>query len=324
MIIEILAVIAGLVLLVWSADRFVDGAAALAKLFGMSPLMIGMIVIGFGTSMPEMLVSATSALQNNPQIALGNAYGSNIVNIGLVLGIGALFAPIAMPRRLVFGELSVLVLITLCCFYWLFNHQVSRLDSIEMLIIFALIMTSSIYLAKKQKYVPPEEAEDIPQLPLGKALILTLIGLVALLIAAEMMVWGAVGIAHNLGVSDLVIGLTIVALGTSLPELASTIAAARKNNTDLAFGNIIGSNIFNTLAVVGIAGVIKPFSADPEIMHRDLPVMVGFTLLLFLLGLRRFGRNTELGARQGICLFVCFLAYTGYLIYSQLGAASHG
>lgn len=312
---SILAIIAGLALLVWSADLFVDGAAQLARILGLSPMVIGIVIIGFGTSAPELLVSATSAFQGNSGIALGNAFGSNIANIGLILGISALFAPILMQRRLVYGELLVVLAVAALSFFWLWDYQISRLDAITMLILFVLIMSWAVISAKRH----PDDAiqeDDNPPMPVKKSLPMTLLGLIVLMVSSKMMVWGAVNIAAHLGVSDLVIGLTVVAIGTSLPELASSLAAVRKGNTDMALGNIIGSNLFNNLAVVGLAGIIHPIHAEHQALTRDLPVMFAFTLLLFLMGIRRGNRAAELGTIHGLILCVGYFSYTLYLILS--------
>lgn len=310
-----LAVVVGLGVLVFSADRFVDGAAALARIAGMPPLLIGMLVIGFGTSTPELLVSATSALQGESGLAIGNAYGSNIANIGLILGVSALLRPLAMHRRLVFGELSVLLVVTLLCFLWLSDERVSRNEGMVMLVLFAFLILLAVFFAVRDKRrVAPQSAGEAHRESLPQAIFLTLIGLVLLIFSAKAIVWGAVGIATGFGVSDLVIGLTVVAIGTSLPELASTLSAVRKNRSDIALGNAIGSNLFNTLPVVGISAVIRPFSIDPIVLARDLPVMTLFTVCLFLLGLRRCGRDTELGRLQGLLLCGGFCVYIGYLL----------
>ena len=318
MIWQILAVVFGLGLLVLSADCFVDGAAALARIAGMSPLLIGMLVIAFGTSAPELMVSATSAMQGNGGIALGNAYGSNIANIGLILGVSALLRPLPMQRRLVFGELSVLVVVTLCCFFWLHDAVLSRGDGIAMLVLFTCLIALALFFSRRDKRRgDPEASANLPRESLSKAGGLTLLGLIFLIVSANGIVWGAVGIARGFGVSDLVVGLTVIAIGTSLPELASTLSAVRKNRTDMAFGNAIGSNLFNTLPVVGLSAVIEPFQVDRIVLERDLPVMTAFTVFLFLLGLRRLGRSTELGPLQGLILSGGFFAYTAYLITTR-------
>lgn len=312
------AIIIGLIFLVKSADWFVDGAAALAKIAGLSPLVIGIVIIGFGTSAPEMIVSVTAALNHNSGIALGNAYGSNIVNIGLILGISALIAPIPMPKKLISGELFILLVITLLCFLWLQDDYISRSEALVMLVLFFIITGGTIIRSRKNipKNVVISEANPLV-MPVKKALVYSVGGLVLLIIASRIMVWGAVSIAQALNISDLIIGLTIIAVGTSLPELASSIVAVRKNQTDMALGNIVGSNIFNALAVVGLSGLITPFAAEPEILTRDLVVMTIVTAVLFVMGLiRRRDHNAELKLAHGLILLIIYLLYTASLVLS--------
>ena len=317
MLIASLAILAGLALLVWSADRFVEGSAAAAGHFGMPPLLIGMVVVGFGTSAPEMVVSALAASQGNPGLALGNAYGSNITNIGLILGITAVIAPIAVHSQVMRKELPILALVTLAAAWLLFDGELSRLDAAGLLVLFALLLGWSIWSGMRKTddaFANEMDAELAAHpMPIRKAMLWLVVGLVLLIISSRVLVWGAVDLATRFGVSDLVIGLTIVAIGTSLPELASSIIAARKGEHDLALGNILGSNLFNTLAVVGIAGSIAPMAVANEVLIRDIPVMVGLTLALFVLGygFRGPGRINRV---EGVGLLAIFVGYTAYLL----------
>ncbi|WP_138435475.1 calcium/sodium antiporter [Marinobacter shengliensis] len=317
MLIASLAILAGLALLVWSADRFVEGSAATAGHFGMPPLLIGMVVVGFGTSAPEMVVSALAASQGNPGLALGNAYGSNITNIALILGITALLAPIAVHSQVMRKELPILALVTLTAAWLLFDGELSRLDAAGLLVLFALLLGWSIWSGMRKNddaFATEMDAELAAHpMPIRKAILWLVVGLLLLIISSRILVWGAVDLATRFGVSDLVIGLTIVAIGTSLPELASSIIAARKGEHDLALGNILGSNLFNTLAVVGIAGSIAPMAVADEVLMRDIPVMVGLTLALFVLGygFRGPGRINRL---EGGGLLAVFIGYTFYLL----------
>lgn len=312
-----LAVFAGLVLLVWSADRFVDGSAAAARHLGMPPLLIGMVVVGFGTSAPEMVVSALAAMQNNPGIALGNAYGSNITNIALILGITALISPIAVHSQVLRKELPILTVVTLLAVWQLGDGRLTRLDALVLLGVFAGLMAWTIVqgLRKKTDALGQEmEAELTGQtMPMKRALFWVGVGLLLLIASSRILVWGAVEIAHGFGVSDLIIGLTIVAVGTSLPELASSVIAARKGEHDIALGNILGSNLFNTLAVVGIAGAIRPMAVAPEVLTRDMLVMGSLTLALFIIGFgfRGPGRINRI---EGTALLACYVGYTAYLV----------
>ncbi|MFU2077888.1 calcium/sodium antiporter [Avibacterium endocarditidis] len=323
MFLSFLAILVGLAILVWSADRFIDGAASLASYLGMSPLLIGIVIIGFGTSAPEIIVSALSALNHSPGIALGNAYGSNITNIALILGVTAMIKPIMVNSQVLKKELPVLMLVTLLSALLIYDATISRLDALILLAVFTFYMGWTIWQGKKHSNDTLEqnindELNEKSQMPFKTALLWLVIGLLLLMGSSQLLVWGAVNIATYLGVSDLIIGLTIVAIGTSLPELAASIMAARKNELDLAVGNIIGSNLFNTLAVVGIAGAINPIQASPEVFSRDMMVMIALTGLLFLFGYDFKGRNGRINRVEGLVLFLCYVAYNSLLIYTAL------
>ncbi|MDY0269651.1 MAG: calcium/sodium antiporter [Trichloromonas sp.] len=317
MLVAFLAVLFGLALLVWSADRFVEGSAAAARNFGMPPLLIGMVIVGFGTSAPEMLVSALAAMQNTPGIALGNAYGSNITNIALILGVTALISPIAVHSQVLRKELPILTAVTLLAGYQIWDGGLTRIDALVLLGVFAGLMAWTIVQGLRKRTDPlgqEMEAELSEQtMPMNRALFWIVAGLLLLIASSRLLVWGAVEIAHGFGVSDLIIGLTIVAIGTSLPELASSVIAARKGEHDIALGNILGSNLFNTLAVVGIAGGIRPMSVPPEVFSRDMLVMASLTLALFVIGwgVRGHGRINRI---EGAALLTCYVGYTAYLI----------
>lgn len=319
MLMPFLALILGLVLLVWSADRFVDGAAAVAKHFGVPALIIGMVVVGFGTSAPEMVVSAISALNGSPEIALGNAYGSNITNIALILGVTALISPIAVGSSIMRKELPILAAITALSAFLLWDNDVSRVDAFILLAVFALLMGWTIYRGLSNKDAAPatQDEEESPSMTIGKAMMWLIVGLAVLVGSSQLLVYGAVAIATSLGVSELIIGLTIVAIGTSLPELASSVAAARKGEHDIALGNVIGSNFFNTLAVVGIAGSIRPMQVAPEVFTRDIVVMSLLTLSLFVFGFSRKGKTGRINRVEGGILLLVYIAYTAYLIWSN-------
>ncbi len=323
MALPLLMIVLGLIILVWSADLFVEGAAAVARYLGMSPLLIGMVVVGFGTSAPELSVSALSAWQGNPGIALGNAYGSNITNIALILGVTALISPIVVHSQVVRKELPILFLVTLLVIGQLYDGEFSRPDAWLQLGVFVTVMGWMIRQGMRQKadFLEQEvEAElDEHAMSLGQAVFYLVLGLVLLVVSSRMLVWGAVSIAQDLGVSDLVIGLTIVAIGTSLPELASSIVAARKGEHDLAVGNIIGSNLFNTLAVVGLAGVIHPMDIPAEIINRDWPVMALLTIALFAMGYSRKGHG-QINRLEGGVLVSVYVGYTLYLINTVVSA----
>lgn len=316
------AIALGLVLLVWSAGKFVDGAATAARFAGFSPLLIGMVIIGFGTSMPELVVSALASAQGNAGVALGNVYGSNIVNIGLILGLTAMLSPITVASKVVRKELPILLGITLVSGFPLLDGLLGLNEAVGLLILFFMMMIWTFRSAAQGKgdILDEEFTREMSarSMSLRKSLFWLFLGLLVLIASSRLLVLGAVGIAKMLGVSDLVIGLTIVAIGTSLPELASSLAAIRKNEHDLALGNIIGSNIFNLLVVVGIAGAVSPMRFEPAVLHRDWIVMTVLTavLLPLCLGFRRPGRVNRL---EGLLLMVAYLAYAGYLVWSQLG-----
>lgn len=321
MILPLIAIVAGLVLLIWSADRFVDGAAAVARYAGMPPLLIGMVIVGFGTSAPEMVVSALSSWQGNPGLALGNAYGSNISNIALILGLTALISPIAVHSQVLHKEIPVLLLVTLLAAYQLWDGFISAADAWVLLAVFAGLMGWSIWegLRIKGDALAVDVLEEISAHPLSLqgALGWLVLGLVFLIVSSRMLVWGAVVVARGLGVSDLIIGLTIVAVGTSLPELASSLAATRRGSHDIALGNVMGSNLFNTLAVVGIAGAIHPMAVDPLVLSRDVAVMGALTLSLFFLGYG-FRGPARIGRGSGLLLLSVYLTYTGWLVYTMI------
>lgn len=319
MTLAFLAVAFGLVLLVWSADRFVEGSAFTARYFGMPPLLVGIVIIGFGTSAPEMVVSAIAASQGNPGIALGNAYGSNITNIALILGLTALISPITVHSQVLRKELPLLTAITALAAYQMWDGEFTRNDALVLLVVFVILMAWIIWqgLRKTSDILGVESERELEAraMSIGRAVFWLVIGLILLIISSRILVWGAIEIARGFGVSDLIIGLTIVAIGTSLPELASSLIATRKGEHDIALGNILGSNIFNTLVVVGIAGMIHPMSVEPEVLSRDILVMAMLTVSLFVIcyGFRGPGRINRF---EGAALLACFIGYTTYLATS--------
>ena len=322
MLLATLAIIFGFALLVWSADKFVEGAAASANYAGMPPLLIGMLVVGFGTSAPEMVVSAMAAMDGNPALALGNALGSNIVNITLILGTTAIIAPIAVHSSIVRKELPILLTVTLGVGAMLWNHHISMLEAWVLIGGFFLLIGWSIRSALRSRgdHLEQEMDEELASqtLSLKSSIFWLVLGLVLLIVSSRILVWGAVEIAQQLGVSDLLIGLTIVALGTSLPELAASIVAARKGEHDIAIGNVVGSNMFNSLAVIGIAGTIEPISnIGAEVFWRDWTSMLFVTVLLMFTAVR-FGKSQTISRTEGSVLLLCYLVYNGYLVYSAI------
>ncbi|GHA84742.1 calcium/sodium antiporter [Modicisalibacter luteus] len=317
----LVAIIVGLVLLAWSADRFIDGAAATAFHLGMPPLLVGLLIIGFGTSAPEMVVSALAAIQGSPGLALGNAYGSNIANIGLILGVVALLSPLAVPRQLLRLELPFLGAVTLLSGALLIDGTISRIDAALLLFLLLSVIILSILRARQravnQATTPDENQVAVQKLSLRQGLFWTVAGLVVLIASSRLLVWGAVSVAEAMGVSDLIIGLTVVAIGTSLPELASSISAVRKQEHDIVLGNVVGSNLYNTLAVVGLAGIISPIDSVSEALYRDWPVMAVLTLAMALFCLGRGGPG-RVSRPEATLLLVAYLGYNAYLIGSAV------
>jgi cation:H+ antiporter len=319
---ELLAIIGGFVVLTWSADRFVVGASAIAYNLKVSPLIIGLTIVGLGTSAPEMLVSMMAAWQGNSGLAVGNALGSNIVNTGLILGVSALIIPLKVHSSIIRRELPVLLLVMVIALLLLLDGTLGRLDGIILVTGMALVMTWLIRVGlttqTAEDPMTDEYADEMPvDMGMGRAALWLIVGGLCLLGSSRLLVWGAVSIAGSMGISDLVIGLTVVALGTSLPELAASVMSALKNEHDIALGNVIGSNIFNLLAVLGLPGLINPEAIDTEVLTRDFPVMVGLTLALFVMayGFRGPGRINRF---EGTLLLAGFCGYQTLLYFSTL------
>ena len=281
MFIPLIVIILGFIALILSADRFVAGAAAIAKNNGMPPLLIGLTVVSFGTSAPEILVSATAALADESELAVGNALGSNIANIGLVLGVTALFSPLPVLPQVIKREMPILLTITALAGILLFDHHLSVTDGIILLVALGLVMHRLIVSQTLDPNAVDEaDVESLPDLPSKVAWSNFILGLLFLVLSSKILVWGATEIATALGVSTLVIGLSIVAIGTSLPELAATMACALKGHNEIAIGNVIGSNLFNLLAVMAVPGIMNPIGLDEQVFFRDYLAMSALTLVL--------------------------------------------
>ena len=322
---SLLALAGGIVLLVYSADKFVEGAAATARRLGWPPLLIGMLVIGFGSSMPEMVISALSSLQGNPSLALGNAFGSNITNIALILGVTALIDPISVGSSVLRRELPFLAGFTALLAILLYQDgQLDRTDGVILIAAFLVLISWSIYAGLKieKDHLGEMVAQELSApLDMKVAIRYTVGGLIFLVISSRILVWGGVEIAKIFGISDLIIGLTIVAVGTSLPELASAIAAVRKNEHDLALGNVIGSNMFNTTIVLGITGTIAPSTLEAAVRFRDIPVMALLTLALFVMCYSFVGPSKGRISRiEGIVLLMAYVAYNASLAISTISS----
>ncbi|NOR19921.1 MAG: calcium/sodium antiporter [Xanthomonadales bacterium] len=312
MLTAIIQLVAGFLLLVWGADRLVAGASAFARNLGVSPLVIGLTIIGFGTSAPELVVSAVATLKGNAGLAVGNAIGSNIANMGLVLGATAMIYPLRLESTALKREYPMLLLIMLVCFLMALDGLYSQTEGWILLISLFLVIIWIIRIGLHRPSSDPLAEEfdaEIPKdVPTRVAIFWLIVGLVVLPVSSVFLVDGAVTIARYLGVTDTVIGLTIVALGTSLPELATAITAALHREDDLAIGNIIGSNIFNLLGVLGIAAVIRPVELFPIILARDFPAMFLITGALFLMA-SDFRGPGRIGRRSGGVLLAMFVGY---------------
>lgn len=316
------ALLIGLVFLLISANKFVDSTAELASQFQLSPFLISLIVIGFGTSSPEMVVSAMAAAEGNPSISLGNAYGSNIANLGLVLGFTLLSAPLIVSFAQVRTQFLCLLFSTFVALFHAFTGHITKIDAGILLLLFGGFLNYSVKqdIASRQTDTSSPSPAP-PTASLMKTIIWTLIGLIGLLLSSHLLIQGAVSLARLWGVSDLLMGLTIIAIGTSVPELAAAVTAARKGKHDMAIGNIVGSNLFNTLGVVGLAGLLAPIKIDPLILWRDLPIMGALTLFVLFacyqpkLPLRE-GREKSfsiLGRPQGAILLICYSVYIAFV-----------
>ncbi len=325
MLLSLTAVVVGIAALVWSADRFVLGASATAENLGVSPLIIGLVIIGFATSSPEILVASFAAWEGNPGLGIGNAVGSNIANIGLILGVTALAAPLVSHSRLVSREVPILLIVSALAAVLMLDRWLGRFEGAVLLSALAIGVACVIVQAMAQRQtaddpLTEELVEQVPrEIPLARSLAWLIVGFVVLLASSRTLVWGGVNIAVALGVSDLIIGLTIVAVGTSLPELAAAVASAIKGEPDLVLGNVIGSNFFNTLAVLGLPAVIRPGEVPADVLTRDLPVMGVMTLLLLPVLAHRRDRPGRISRLEGLVLLTCFLGYQGYLIASLYG-----
>jgi cation:H+ antiporter len=311
------ATLAGFILLIWGADRFVIGAASTARNLGVPPLLIGLTLVGMATSGPEIFVSVTASLAGDPELAAGNAIGSNIANIGLVLGMTALIMPVSVRSDTLRREMPALLAVTLIVTMVFMNLRLGRVEGILLLVSLVILLYWLVVLGSRSSDSDPiglEYATEIPEgVPMRRAIGWLSLGLVVLLTGSNLLVWGAQQLAIALGVSELVIGLTVVAIGTSLPELAVSIVSALKGEHDMAIGNIIGSNLFNSLAVIGIAGVIHPAVFEREILTAHLPVMIGMTLALFLMTYN-FSGGSRIRRVEGAFLLAAFLCYHGWLI----------
>jgi cation:H+ antiporter len=318
---NLVEVIAGLVLLIWGADRFVHGAAATARNMGIAPLLIGLTVVAFATSAPEILVSVVASLRGEPGLAIGNAIGSNIVNVGLVLGCVALIRPIQLRSATLRREMPALLAVTLLTVSLFLDSYLSFVDGVVMLTGLIIVMVWLTRLGMRSAPSDPIKKEYEAEIPKDvstrMAIIWLLVGIGTLLAGAHLLVDGSIEIARILGVSEVVIGILLVAFGTSLPELAVSLVSAMKGEYGLAIGNIVGSNIFNLLAVIGVAATISPSSLAPSVLSLHIFVMVAFTLVLFAMTYDYDGKS-ELSRIEGAALLLAFIAYDSYVVLQNV------
>jgi cation:H+ antiporter len=316
MLLASFAILAGLIILVWSADKFVLGAAATASQLGMSPLLIGMTIVSLGTSAPEIFVSATAALQGSGVLAIGNAIGSNIANMGLVLGVTALIAPLPIQAKMLKKEVPILLLVTIIAGFALQDFNISIMDSIVM---FTCLVITLFWLFNETNDqgiagMDDDETKELESMTRTKAILWLIVGLITLMFSAQILVWGAVEVARHFGISELIIGLSIIAIGTSLPELAASVTSALRGHHDIAIGNVIGSNIFNLLAVMPIPGLIATTEVGEEVLYRDYGTMLLITV--FLIGfIYIFRSKGRVGRGAGSILLLGYFAYLGLLIH---------
>lgn len=317
MILEACYFLIWLIVLSWGADRFVFGASVLAKNIGVSPMIIGLTIVAMGSSAPEIMVAATASFNGNTDTAVGNALGSNITNIALVLGLTALLKPLSIASSTLKKEMPVLLLVTLLAVYFLSDYLLLKIEGVILIILFFVVIGGLTWMSfnmEKDDLLHSETENEIPSgVPTSKAVLWLVVGLILLPLSAHFMVDSAEVIARYFGLSELVIGLTIIAIGTSLPELAACIAGVLKNEDDLALGNIIGSNIFNILAVLAMPGLIAPGVVDENAATRDSYVMLGLTILLIMFSFNLKGSRC-INRIEGFCLITCFCAYQ-YMLF---------
>lgn len=312
------AILVGLLLLIWGANLMVVGASATARNYGVSPMLVGLTIVGFATSAPEILVAITAAFSGAPNLAIGNAIGSNIANIGLIGGATALGWPLVVYSQTLHREFPVMVAVSIVPVIFFLDNRLDRLEGLLLLVAFAGFMFWVVQLGLRTRGHDSIEAEYASEIPTDlstTAAIMRIVGgLIALSVGAKALVWGSQAAATALGISNMIIGITIIALGTSLPELAVSLAAARKGEYGLAFGNIIGSNGFNSLAVIGIAALIEPAELDPSAVRLHLPVMLAFTIVFFFMAYNWSG-TIKVRRVHGALLLAGFITYMSVIAY---------
>ena len=315
MLVILAGLIIGLAILVWSADRFVDGSIVLSHHFRIPPIVIGIVIIGFGTSAPELFISGMAAVDGNGGLALGNALGSNIANTLLILGVTAIITPLVVIKRTVSFDFPVLLLATIVLWLVLKDGQLDHTDGILLLVVLIIALAALSYVAMRTASL---SALEIPAYTQAKAIAWTLFSLFCLLVGSKILVISAVDMAEYFNIPDLVIGLSIIAIGTSLPELAASVNAARKGHSELAIGNVVGSNLFNSMAVVGIPAILQTYPVADEVLYRDYPAVLLSTLVLFLMSLFAL-RSRGIYRVGGVILLLGFIAFQTLLYIETSG-----
>ncbi|MCZ2723037.1 calcium/sodium antiporter [Marinomonas sp. 15G1-11] len=310
MLLFIAALISGLIILVISSDKFIEHSALVAEKLNISPIIIGLTLVALGTSAPEMVVSAIASLDDAPEIAIGNVLGSNIANVALVFGSTLFFSAISIKKGLATKEVPLLMFITVFVGALLYDLHLSFFDGVLLIIAFIVVLTLLLRGSKNLEGELTEELPDAESTTLGRSLIIAIIGLLALIGSSKLLVWGAIGIAQIFGVSELIIGLTIVAIGTSLPELAASITSVKKGLHDIAIGNILGSNLFNLATVLPLPALLAPGAISSSVLHRDYLWVLGTTTMFCLLIIIF---NTK--KRSAIPKWVGLPLISGYFVY---------
>jgi len=324
MLIQIVILLTALIALVWSADKFVYGASSMARNLGISPMIIGLTIVAMGSSAPEMMAAATAAFQGKPDTAIGNAIGSNITNIALVLGLTVLLKPLTVSSQTIKREIPLILLVTAIGYWLLSDNHFSFIEGVVLMLGFVTYIITLLVITLKKTHQKPsddpliiEAEKEVAQACSVKlSLFWLVLGIIILPLSAHFLVSSSVFIAKAFGLSDLIIGLTIIAIGTSLPELAASIMSIIKKEDDLALGNIIGSNIFNILAVLPIASLIAPGNIDPLIASRYAPYMLGVTLILLILCFSRQPGAFRITRIKGLLLLFSFIVYQ-VMLFSQ-------
>jgi cation:H+ antiporter len=315
MLTSIISLVSGFILLIWSADAFTNNGAKIANIFKISPLIIGILIFGFGTSAPEMLVSGLAAFEGHPELSVGNAFGSNILNIALVLGVTAMIIPIKIELKVIKKEWFYLMFATLVAGLLLWDRHLGVMDGSILLVLLAAFLLYTYSESKKEHHEFDNLSSSVDGNHKGKIWTILLISFIVLLVSAKLIVFGGTSLAVQFGVSDLIIGLTVVALGTSLPELAVSITSAVKKQHEMVVGNIIGSNLFNTVGVLAIPGLISPLVVPEKLITRDYPFMLVLTTLIFLfVASRKFSKESAISRLEGI-LFILILCFYLYLLF---------